>query len=205
MPEIELLTAAGERRRLPVSSGRLIIGRGSDSDVFLPDHLLSRRHAEIEPRGGAFYLIDLGSTNGTYLNGERVVGERRLHDGDLIAVGESKLVFTEHTPDSSSDNVALLGAESYKIDELRSRITSRVVEVVDLPAGGGVKVATREEMELPLVPGIRPVNLTQYFVPVLDTDWLAVVTAPTGNPFLAEGVEIVADGMAESLEFKPRQ
>src|SRR3954465_13071627 len=104
MPEIELLTAAGERRRLPVSGSRMIIGRGSDSDVFLPDHLLSRRHAEIEPRGGAFYLIDLGSPNGTFLKGERVVGERRLHNGDLIAVGESKLVFTDSPTETSSDN-----------------------------------------------------------------------------------------------------
>ena len=87
MPEIELLTAAGERRRLPVSGGRLIIGRGSDSDVFLPDHLLSRRHAEIEPRGGAFYIIDLGSTNGTFLNGERVEGEIALESGDRITIG----------------------------------------------------------------------------------------------------------------------
>jgi hypothetical protein len=64
-------------------------------------------------------------------------------------------------------------------------------------------MATREEMELPMVPGVRPVNVTQYFVPVLDTDWLAVITATTGTPGLAEGVEIVADGMARSLEFRP--
>ena len=55
-----------------------------------------------------------------------------------------------------------------------------------------------------MVPGVRPVNVTQYFVPVLDTNWLAVITATTGTPGLAEGVEIVADGMAESLEFRPR-
>jgi serine phosphatase RsbU (regulator of sigma subunit) len=170
MPEIELLTAAGERRRLPVSGGRLIIGRGSDSDVFLPDHLLSRRHAEIEPRGGAFYIIDLGSTNGTFLNGERVVGERRLHNGDLIAVGESKLVFSDGTNETSSDNVALLGAESYKIDELRSRITSRVVEVVDLPRQTRVfQLLSRASSSLL---GRRP--LPELFERVLDVVFEAV-------------------------------
>ncbi len=170
MPEIELLTAAGERRRLPVSGGRLIIGRGSDSDVFLPDHLLSRRHAEIEPRGGAFYIIDLGSTNGTFLNGERVVGERRLHNGDLIAVGESKLVFSDGSNETSSDNVALLGAESYKIDELRSRITSRVVEVVDLPRQTRVfQLLSRASSSLL---GRRP--LPELFERVLDVVFEAV-------------------------------
>ena len=169
MPDIELLTAEGERRRLPVSNGRLIIGRGSDSDVFLPDHLLSRRHAEIEPRGGAFYLIDLGSTNGTFLNGERVIGERRLHNGDLIAVGESKLVFSDGTKETSSDNV-LLGAESYKIDELRSRITSRVVEVVDLPRQTRVfQLLSRASSSLL---GRRP--LPELFERVLDVIFEAV-------------------------------
>src|SRR2546429_3947297 len=95
MPEIEVVTKIGQHRRLRVAGVRMVIGRGSDSDGFLPDHLLSRRHAEIERRAGAFYLVDLGSTNGTFINGERVVGERRLHHGDLIAVGESKLVFSE--------------------------------------------------------------------------------------------------------------
>ena len=54
-----------------------------------------------------------------------------------------------------------------------------------------------------MVPGVRPVNVTQYFVSVLEADWLAVITATTGTPGLAEGVEIVADGMAGSLGFRP--
>ncbi|HET6148187.1 MAG TPA: FHA domain-containing protein, partial [Polyangia bacterium] len=148
----------------------MIIGRGSDSDVFLPDHLLSRRHAEIEPRGDAFFLIDLGSTNGTFLNGERVVGERRLHNGDLITVGESKLVFTQGPNENSNDNVALLGAESYKIDELRSRITSRVVEVVDLPRQTRVfQLLSRASSSLL---GRRP--LPELFERVLDVVFEAV-------------------------------
>jgi serine phosphatase RsbU (regulator of sigma subunit) len=170
MPEIELLTGAGEHRRLEVAGERLIIGRGTDSHVFLPDHLLSRRHAEIEPRNGAFYLIDLGSTNGTFLNGERVVGERRLRHGDLIAVGESKLVFSEAPRDDSGEHVVLLGAESYKIGELRSRITTRSMEVVDLPRQTRVfQLLSRASSSLL---GRRP--LPELFERVLDVIFEAV-------------------------------
>lgn len=80
---------------------------------------------------------------------------------------------------------------------------ARRVEEVTLPAGVGVKVATRQTMRLPGLPESRPVALTQYFVPVLASNWLAVVTASTGNPPLAAGVEEVADGMAASLRFIP--
>ncbi len=80
---------------------------------------------------------------------------------------------------------------------------ARRVEEVVLPGGVGVKVATRQTMRLPAMPEPRPVALTQYFVPVLTTEWLAVLTASTGNPPLAKGVEEVADGMAATLRFTP--
>ena len=72
----------------------MIIGRGEESHVFLPDYRLSRRHAEVEQRIDGFYIVDLGSTNGTFLNGQRVNGEQRLADGDLISLGDSRLVFS---------------------------------------------------------------------------------------------------------------
>jgi sigma-B regulation protein RsbU (phosphoserine phosphatase) len=132
MPEIEVLTSTGESRRLRVERARMVIGRSSESDVFLPDHLLSRRHAEIEPRGGEFFLIDLGSTNGTFLNGERVVGERKLHHGDLIKVGESKLVFSERAAPDTGEIALVVGAQSYTIQDLQARVTSRAMDVIDL-------------------------------------------------------------------------
>jgi serine phosphatase RsbU (regulator of sigma subunit) len=94
MAAIEVRTNAGLLGRFPVKHGRIVIGRSEESDVFLADYLLSRRHAEIEERNDGCYLVDLGSTNGTYLNGERIEGERRLQDGDLIAVGESRMIFS---------------------------------------------------------------------------------------------------------------
>ena len=67
------------------------IGRHPDSDIFLDDITVSRRHAEIR-RADGFALHDVGSLNGTYVNKERVE-ESPLHSGDEIQIGKFKLVF----------------------------------------------------------------------------------------------------------------
>src|SRR5918912_4362271 len=68
------------------------IGRHPDSDIFLDDITVSRRHAEIRRDGPGFSINDVGSLNGTYVNRERVE-EAALHSGDEIQVGKFKLVF----------------------------------------------------------------------------------------------------------------
>ncbi|MEA2486349.1 MAG: hypothetical protein QOF16_3 [Actinomycetota bacterium] len=67
------------------------IGRHPDSDIFLDDITVSRRHAEIR-RNGSFSLHDVGSLNGTYVNRERVE-EASLRSGDEIQIGKFKLVY----------------------------------------------------------------------------------------------------------------
>jgi serine phosphatase RsbU (regulator of sigma subunit) len=94
MAELKIQTAEGSRERFPLSKPRITIGRARSSDVFLPDQWLSRHHAAIEQRAGGYFLLDLGSKNGTLLNGERVAGDRRLRDGDVITLGEHLLVFS---------------------------------------------------------------------------------------------------------------
>ncbi len=94
MAELKIQTADGSRERFPLSKPRITIGRARSSDVFLPDQWLSRHHAAIEQRLGSYYLLDLGSKNGTLLNGERVSGDRRLRDGDVITLGEHLLAFS---------------------------------------------------------------------------------------------------------------
>lgn len=80
---------------------------------------------------------------------------------------------------------------------------ARRVEVVDLPSGGAVKVASRETAPVPTLAKVRSVAVTQYLVPVPHDGWLAVITATTGVPALEAGVEEVADAMAASLSFQP--
>ena len=69
-----------------------IIGRHPDSDIFLDDVTVSRKHAEIRRTEGSFALHDVGSLNGTYVNRDRVE-EAALSSGDEIQVGKFKLVF----------------------------------------------------------------------------------------------------------------
>lgn len=68
------------------------IGRHPESDIFLDDITVSRRHAEIRRDSGEFSLHDVGSLNGTYVNRERVE-ESPLRSGDEIQIGKFKLVF----------------------------------------------------------------------------------------------------------------
>jgi FHA domain/zinc-ribbon domain len=74
---------------------RMTIGRRPDSDVFLDDVTVSRDHALLVKRGGDYYLDDLGSLNGTYVNRHRIESHR-LEDGDELQVGKFKLTFLSH-------------------------------------------------------------------------------------------------------------
>lgn len=70
----------------------VVVGRMPDCDITIVDSNVSRRHAEIRPAGDAFVLVDLGSTNGSKVNGVRVA-QRELVDGDEITFGNTRLVF----------------------------------------------------------------------------------------------------------------
>lgn len=72
---------------------RVTIGRTSDNDIELGDMLCSSRHAEIRLDGDVYYLKDLGSRNGSFLNGDRIKNEQALRNGDTIQLGKSSISF----------------------------------------------------------------------------------------------------------------
>lgn len=77
---------------IPVSYNRSLIGRTSGSDVHVPSEDVSRKHAVIWREAGSAWIGDLDSSNGTYLNGERIDGPTAIVDGDLIALGRTEFV-----------------------------------------------------------------------------------------------------------------
>jgi hypothetical protein len=77
-----------------VDSAPLTIGRGGQNDVAIDgDEFASARHVRFEPRRDGVWVNDLGSTNGTFVNGVRIDGARRLAPGDVVRVGETDLRF----------------------------------------------------------------------------------------------------------------
>jgi hypothetical protein len=111
----QALTASGRTPRVPAHSGRLVVlsspalpegdehelnsapltvGRGGQNDVVLArDEFSSAAHARFDARRDGVYVEDLGSTNGTFVNGVRVGRSRRLAPGDVVRVGETELRF----------------------------------------------------------------------------------------------------------------
>jgi len=85
-----LVTAEG--RRIPVADRPIVIGRLSSCDIPLGDPQVSRRHAEVRRDPEGFTVFDLGSTNGTVVNGSPV-RERRLADGDELRIGSATIRF----------------------------------------------------------------------------------------------------------------
>jgi dipeptidyl aminopeptidase/acylaminoacyl peptidase len=80
-------------RIIALPNQMVTIGRAPDNDIVVGDPATSGRHGRIEVRGGAFWIGDLGSTNGTLVNGEPII-ERQLAHGDLIAIGQNVIRFT---------------------------------------------------------------------------------------------------------------
>jgi hypothetical protein len=78
--------------RVPLGEETITVGRLPESTIVLADPNVSRTHAEIRPRGSTFVVVDLGSTNGTRINGIRVT-EHELMDGDEVMFGNTRMRF----------------------------------------------------------------------------------------------------------------
>jgi hypothetical protein len=95
--EREVVTLTVDGRAYPLTARRVVLGRSRECDIRIPDANVSRRHAEVRQEGATHWVVDLGSTNGTEVNGRRV--ERsKLSDGDRITIGSTDVVFGRSLP-----------------------------------------------------------------------------------------------------------
>lgn len=89
---VEIWTLEGVRR-MDLPGGRVTLGKGPGNDIVLEDARVSRLHASLEKFAEAWCVNDLGSSNGTFVNGDRIWGAHRLRHGDEIRVGQTRLLF----------------------------------------------------------------------------------------------------------------
>jgi len=116
--------------KVDLTKDRLTIGRDSSSDVVINHPVVSKRHAEILKQNGKFVLVDLGSTNGTFVNGIKVK-RHQLHELDRIVIGPSELHFSgeslSHAPEAQ---VVRLDVQDVTFD-VTDRTTGRPKRLLD--------------------------------------------------------------------------
>ena len=89
---IERGTSAGQTREVPITEPEFLIGRGADCDLRLRDSSVSRHHCTLRISGGEATVVDLGSSNGTFVNGQRVRSSAPVRNGDELKVGSCAFV-----------------------------------------------------------------------------------------------------------------
>jgi len=126
MPFLLLRDDAGKQVIVELDTrAQRTVGRRPECDVPLPwDSEVSRVHAQLEPIGSDWALVDDGlSRNGSYVNGERVAGRRRLRDGDRLCFGETPVLFCApaHEPSLSTAVVGVSG-DTFPLTETQRRV-----------------------------------------------------------------------------------
>jgi predicted component of type VI protein secretion system len=98
----------------PLEKSEMFVGRDLSNEVVINDPEISRRHARLFQQGNSYVLEDLGSTNGTFINGQRLMGPNVLRPGDTITFGERmSLVFESADFDQDATMVSPAGRPSY--------------------------------------------------------------------------------------------
>jgi pSer/pThr/pTyr-binding forkhead associated (FHA) protein len=142
---IWLTGPGGEPRSHPLPAGRTVIGRDPGADVSIDDEAVSRRHLEIESRGGVLMATDLDSRNGTALNGEPLDRPRRLRDGDVLTVGGHRLEVSDSLAGREGATVAATEPAVALSEEERSTAVALVAPYRSAGAFAG-RPATRAEL-----------------------------------------------------------
>jgi hypothetical protein len=88
-----LVALDGTETVYPLDSAAITVGRGSSNDIALDDDFASTRHARVEPRKDGVWVEDVGSTNGTAVNGVALTGPQKLSPGDVVRIGQTDLRF----------------------------------------------------------------------------------------------------------------
>jgi pSer/pThr/pTyr-binding forkhead associated (FHA) protein len=92
--ELEVWTVNG-RTQAQLVGERVTIGKGDENDIVLDDATVSRLHAVCDRFPASWCITDVGSSNGTFLNGERIWSQQRLRHGDEVRIGANRLLFRD--------------------------------------------------------------------------------------------------------------
>ena len=190
MPELVFLAGPITGRRFPVDAGEYVIGRRSDCQIFVPDMSVSRQHARLVCDGNQWALEDLGSNNGTYINGVRVIESMPVRIDDEITIANNRIRFR------ATDMITLPGREKRKSDG--GRVT--IVE------GGGAVIPSRPDRPSMISSGMtsladkRAVRLIERKLEALTEILFATAASDTEADLLEHIVAALLDLFPQAVD-----
>lgn len=166
-------------QRWTIDTDEFIIGRGADCQIVLPERQVSRHHVKITHANGRYTLHDLGSKNGTHLNGKRVEGSAQLQDGDEVSIALCvKLVFvgTEATipltfePPQQEGNLIIDNAQRAVFiqgQELNPPLSLAQFRLLELLYNADGAVVSRDEIVEVVWPGTDGLGVSEQAIDAL--------------------------------------
>ncbi|HKV40135.1 MAG TPA: SpoIIE family protein phosphatase [Blastocatellia bacterium] len=143
MPTLLIRPKDYEQSTIKLDKLRLTIGRSSRNEICIGDPFASRLHAEVRQEGEHFMLADMGSANGTYLNGQKVSGQVRLQPEDRIRIGETEILFQSEDAAQLTPTVYLSGSEIQALpaDTITTSIAGRTTDdlISSIQSASGLK------------------------------------------------------------------
>ncbi|HSW50987.1 MAG TPA: SpoIIE family protein phosphatase [Bryobacteraceae bacterium] len=184
MPSLLIKTPDGGSRQLPLEGDSLPLGRSGAGPLIFPNDLgLSRKHLVFTREGRAWTVTDLGSKNGSFVNGERLTGSHRLLPGDRIAAGQVAITYDDADTQSSGTVVFVdPGQASEPVAATRAADLERLTAAAQ---SGHIRALVNAGRELA---GHRP--LEELFVLILNLS-LEAVRAKRGVLLTLEGDDLV--------------
>ena len=170
-----------------IPEGKSVIGRGPEADLVLSNHAgVSREHCQLTYQQGSVLLEDLGSRNGTFLNGKPLMKPTELKHQDYIQIDDVLLIYSSRSQDADAD--ALTESHERLADLGDSRSLSFVKEVTDrLHADGHVLLED--------VPGVGKTKLAQALARSINTDFKRIQFTPDMLPNDVTGVNIYDESL----------
>jgi MoxR-like ATPase len=223
MPQIRVLLGYQQGHVFSLSDRPMIIGRDPNADIVLhPDSAASRRHAEIYPKHGSWRIRDLGSVNGTDLNGRRLTDEI-LTDKDEVVVGDNVFVFENKGTDASKiaeaasqtipskaysfanrpEVQALVQAMSERTQIIEREIGKAIVGQTEIIRDVLTAIISRGHVLLIGMPGLAKTTLVRTISEVLDLQFKRIQFTPDLMPSDITGTDILeVDEQTQKKEYR---
>ncbi len=191
MALLEMLNGDKAGQRFTLGSERAVLGRHPDCSIVLDLGAVSRQHAEIRFEGGDYFVEDLKSRNGTYVNAEQVQAATRLQNGDKLKICDLEFIFyndarniRQTVSDSHTRTAANIGGLFW--DDTESKDSSKIMSKLDVSSGAsGVRVSVNPEVKLRALLEItqnlaKSLELDAVFPKVFDSLFKIFVQADRG-------------------------